>query len=195
MPVFHNKDGSTLIDDITGLIPSHITLKKELDEWESENILSAVQKYLSRKVKFILSPEGIKQVHKDMFNKTWKWAGQFRNKNLNMGVSASIISVEIKKLTDDAAYWLENNSFDILEQSVRIHHRLVAIHPFFNGNGRHARLVADIILHNAGIPMPHWPEKEIVDNTNIRKDYISALKNADTGDFGPLIAITKSLIK
>jgi Fic-DOC domain mobile mystery protein B len=193
--IFNHQEGSTPIEDASGLIPEHISAKKELDEWESENILAAVRKYLSRKTCFEFSAESIKRLHKDMFDRTWKWAGQFRQKDFNIGMPAAIIPVEIKKLTDDVKYWSDKNVFDIFGQSIRIHHRLVMIHPFENGNGRHARLTSDIILHNAGEPMPKWPEKEIVENTGIRKEYIDALKNADNGDYKPLENFTRNMIK
>jgi Fic-DOC domain mobile mystery protein B len=193
MDNFHGAEDSTPIDDISGLIPGHISTKKELDVWEAENVLHAVSKYLSKKTAFELSEKTIKGVHKEMFGATWKWAGAFRRKVLNIGIAPEQIGVEIKKLIDDSKYWSENK-MQILEQAVRIHHRLVMIHPFENGNGRHARLVSDIILFTAGHAMPKWPDKDMVDNTDIRKEYIKALKEADKGDFDPLMKFTDNLI-
>jgi Fic-DOC domain mobile mystery protein B len=193
--ILNHQEGSTPIDDVSGLIPEHISVKKELDEWETENILAAVRKHLSRKTRFEFTAENIKRLHRDMFDRTWKWAGQFRQKDFNIGMPAAMIPVEIKKLADDVKYWSDQKVFDIFGQSIRIHHRLVMIHPFENGNGRHARLISDIILHNAGAPMPKWPEKEIVENTGIRKEYIDALKKADNGDYKPLENFTRNMIR
>ena len=194
MPESGDGQGSTPVADISGLIPAHIRLKSELDEWEAENILLAVRKYLYKKKTFRFDETSIKKLHKDMFGATWKWAGQFRKAELNMGAPPAMIAVEIKKLVDDAEYWEESKAFGVLTRSVMIHHRLVKVHAFLNGNGRHARLLSDIILHNAGHAMPSWPNAEMVEKTEVREKYIRALKKADSGDYGPLTGFTKGLI-
>ncbi len=140
--------GETLLEDASWLIPGHITTKQELNAWESSNILDAVRKYLSKRTGFRIDEGWLKKLHKYMFNRTWKWAGKYRDCRLNIGIEPADIPIEVRKLSDDTAYWDKHNIYDEYERSARIHHRLVKIHPFYNGNGRHARLAADIYLFN-----------------------------------------------
>lgn len=196
MPIFKSTEGATPIDDVSELIPTHITTKAELDEWEAANILKAVRKYLSAKNKPKITAEWLKKVHKDMFDETWAWAGKFRTKNTNVGVDFQHIQEEVKKLVDDIDFWQKNvGGPGIFEQSVRIHHRLVLIHPFANGNGRHARLVADKFLFSHGEKLPSWPDAELIKKTDIRTKYIRALRSADRGDYKSLEEFTRGLIK
>jgi len=195
MPISKPTEGATPIDDVSGLIPTHITTKAELDEWEAANILKAVRKYLSKKDKPKISIEWLKKVHKDMFDETWAWAGKFRTENTNVGVDFRHIQEEVKKLVDDIDFWQKDvGGFGIFEQSVRIHHRLVFIHPFANGNGRHARLVADKFLFSHGERLPSWPDAELIKKTDIRTKYIEALQSADRGDYKQLEEFTRGLI-
>jgi len=192
MPGSHTE--STMPGDISGLIPTHITTKEQLNEWEAENILAASRKYLGKRVSLNITPEWINKVHYHMFNETYNWAGKTRTTKVNIDdVPPSQINIELKKIIDDIAYW-KKTKMDILEQSARIHHRLVWIHPFKNGNGRHARLVADIFLFNNNHPLPSWPGKNLIEKTDIREKYIKALKKADDGNYAALISFTKKLI-
>jgi Fic-DOC domain mobile mystery protein B len=188
-------DKATPVDDISGLIPTHITNKDQLNEWEVNNIIKAAGKYLGRRKTRAITLEMIKNVHRDMFNETWQWAGQFRRVDLSIGIDWHKINEEVKKLADDIEYW-ENDkkSPTIFERSVRIHHRLVKIHPFKNGNGRHARMMSDIFLYSHGHKMPIWPSHELIIRTNIRDKYIGALAKADKNDYGPLEKLTRELI-
>jgi len=196
MHFFEPVYGATPIEDISELIPTHISTRDELNEWEAENILKASKKYLSRKRHRSINLEWIKNVHRDMFDGTWKWAGKFRKINCIVGVDHHKIREELKKLVDDINYWRNNdNSIGILKQSVRIHHRLVKIHPFVNGNGRHARLIADVYLFNNEHELPVWPERTLIERTDIRKKYIQALQAADKGDYDQLESFTRKLIK
>ena len=190
-----NINGATPVSDTSGLIPSHIQTQKELNEWEHANIVQAAKKYLSKQKIINITIDWLKQVHKDMFDETWEWAGQFRKSDLTIGVDKQNIPEELKKLTDDINYWRENpDFFSILEQSVHIHHRLVQIHAFPNGNGRHSRLVADIFLFSKGCDLPVWPDQSLIKKTDIRKDYIKALQQADKGDYKLLMQFTQKLI-
>ena len=186
-------EDSTLLSDISGLIPSHISTQEQLNEWEAGNIQNAVKKYLSKRVYLEITTAWLKKLHFHMFDDTWTWAGKFRTHNPNLGIDHKQINIELKKLTDDINYWKKSN-MNILEQSVRIHHKLVRIHPFPNGNGRHARLVADIFLFNNNHPLPQWPDEELIRKTTIREKYIKALKKADDLNYKPLINFTKSLL-
>jgi Fic-DOC domain mobile mystery protein B len=194
MSLFEPVGGATPIEDISGLIPSHISTKAELNEWEAANILKAARRYLAGKKQPVITIEWLKKIHRAMFDETWRWAGVLRTKNFNLGVDWHQIHDELKRLTDDINYWNAGNNLSILERSVRIHHRLVKIHSFVNGNGRHARLVADIFFSTHGNKMPAWPEAELIERTDVRERYIQALQSADRGDYTPLEKFTRKLI-
>lgn len=195
MPLIENVPGATPIDDISDLIPTHITTRSELNEWEAANILKAVQKYLTAKKRRAIDIDWLKKVHKDMFDETWKWAGKFRKSNFNLGSDWHNIQEEMAKLIGDLNYWrTQTGELGEFEQSVWLHHRLVKIHPFVNGNGRHARLVADCFLYSHGHKLPIWPDKQLIDASEVRKEYITALQAADKGDYGLLESFTRKLI-
>ena len=189
MPLIENVPGATPVDDISGLIPTHITTRSELNEWEAANILKAAIKYLTAKKIRMIDIAWLKKVHKDMFDETWSWAGKFRQSNFNLGADWHSIPEQIKMLVDDITHWGKNKG-----ASVRIHHRLVKIHPFLNGNGRHARLVADIYLFDHNQKLPIWPDQALIEESNIRKQYIYALQAADKGDYKPLEKFTDELL-
>jgi len=194
MPLFDPIEGATPIEDASDLIPTHIITRAELNEWEAANILKAARRYMARKKPPEISVEWLKKVHKAMFDQTWCWAGKLREKEINLGVAPQLIRDELKKLADDIHFWRQDNKIGLLEQSVRIHHRLVKIHPFENGNGRHARLVADIFLFSHGHKLPQWPDKGLIDRTDVRGKYILALQAADKGNYGLLERFTRDMI-
>jgi Fic-DOC domain mobile mystery protein B len=195
MVLFEHVDGATPIEDASGLIPELYT-KAELDEWEAVNILKAIRKYLSGKGKFRADIERLKKVHKDMFDDTWKWAGKFRDSNVGIGVDWPLIPEKVKNLIDDIKFWGNDSSgLTVFEQSIRIHHRLVSIHPFKNGNGRHARLMADIFLRAHNEKLPDWPDFKLIKENNMRDEYIKALKEADRGNYDFLEGFTKQLME
>jgi Fic-DOC domain mobile mystery protein B len=195
MMPFDTPENATPVEDVSGLIPTHITTKEQLNEWEVNNILKAAERYLTKRVQRIITVDFIKKVHKDMFDDSWEWAGQFRKRDLSIGIDWHKIQIEVKKLADDIEFWRKGKSdLNIFEQSVRMHHRLVKIHPFLNGNGRHARMIADIFLFSCGHKMPIWPSHEIISSTDIRKRYISALNKADKNDYRPLEKFTKEML-
>jgi len=186
---FKSPEGATPIDDAEGLIP-RITTRTELNAAEAENILGAMDKHLKRpknpKKPWLTDPY-LRRVHKDMLGKVWKWAGHYRNTELNIGVSVHQMREEIKKLCDDVAFWdSQAKPMSVLERAVRIHHRLAQIHPFKNGNGRHARLIGDIYLYSHSHSLPAWPRSNIGEESGIRGVYLKALRQADQGHFKPL---------
>ena len=196
MPLFEHIDGATPLDDTSGLIPTHIQVQADLDEWEAANILKANRKYLSGNKQFTAKIEWLKKVHKDMFDETWEWAGKFRVSNVGLGIDWHNIPEQVKVLVDDIEYWNRaDNGLNIFEQSVRIHHRLVKIHPFKNGNGRHARLISDIFLFSNEQKLPFWPDFKLIKEKNMRQIYIDALHDADKGDYKPLEKFTKDLVE
>jgi Fic-DOC domain mobile mystery protein B len=195
MSLFEPVEGATPIEDASDLIPTHITTRAELNEWEAENILKAARRYLSGKKPPVMTVEWFKKIHRAMFDETWRWAGILRKTNINLGADWHQIQDELKRLVDDINYWKrESDKLGLLEQSVRIHHRLVKIHPFVNGNGRHARLVADIFLSAHNEKLPEWPEARLIERTDVREKYILALQAADKGNYGLLEQFTGDLI-
>lgn len=190
---FNYPEGSTPLEheELEALIPDHITMQEELNAWEEKNILIAQE--WAFKQKEILTISFIKQLHEHMFNKTWKWAGQFRKSDKNIGVHWPQISTKTKELCDDVHYQLVHNTFSKDEIAVRFHHRLVFIHPFPNGNGRHARLIADLLIMQQGCKRFSWGmHQDLYKATPIRKQYIEALRLADHGDCSKLLIFARS---
>ena len=178
-------------DELTSLIPSHLTTQAELNEWEQLNIVEG-DKWSRKQRKEILTENFLRQLHKQMFGETWRWAGSFRKSDKNIGVDWLHIGVELKKLLDDVRYQVEHGTFSADEIAVRFHHRLVAIHPFPNGNGRHARMMADLLVERLGKPRFSWGSRSLVDPNDTRRNYITALQAADARDIAPLLAFARS---
>lgn len=178
-------------DELACLIPGHITTQGELNEWEQLNIVQG-ENWARKQRKEILNEAFLRQLHRQMFGETWKWAGEFRKSDKNIGVDWLKIGVELKKLLDDTHYQIEHASYPPDEIAVRFHHRLVAIHPFPNGNGRHARLTADLLVERLGRPRFTWGRRSLVDASETRQQYIAALQAADNRDIAPLLAFARS---
>jgi Fic-DOC domain mobile mystery protein B len=178
-------------DELASLIPSHLTTQGELNEWEQLNIVQG-ESWARKQRKEILNEAFLRQLHHQMFGETWKWAGEFRKTDKNIGVDWLQIGVELKKLLDDTHYQIEHASYPPDEIAVRFHHRLVLIHPFPNGNGRHARLMADLLVERLGQPRFTWGSRSLVDANDTRKDYIAALQAADRRDIALLLAFARS---
>ncbi|MGV7209437.1 mobile mystery protein B [Oxalobacteraceae bacterium A2-2] len=179
-------------DEAAGLIPKHVTLQHELNEFEHLNILSAQDWALRRRRKDFLSEAYVRNLHKKMFNKTWRWAGTFRNSEKTIGVDPAHISVRLRDLLMDVQAWGEHATYPLDEQAMRLHHRLVAIHLFPNGNGRHARLYTDIFLHHKGATPFTWGQVDLVLPSATRKAYIAALQAADQRDYSLLRAFVRT---
>lgn len=183
-------------DELDGLIPEYITTQGELNILEMENIIDATNWAQSKKHTDFLNASFCYELHKKMFERVWKWAGQQRRSNKNIGVSKEQITSQLKQLFDDTDYWIKHNWFDWDEIAARFHHRLVWVHAFVNGNGRHARLMTNILLHSNGQTPFTWgnaTHKELIDTESIaRKKYISALREADKNNFDLLIKFSRS---
>ncbi|MCD4725191.1 MAG: mobile mystery protein B [Bacteroidales bacterium] len=178
-----------------GLLIKTISTREELDEFEQQNIESAVEWTLKHNfsVDRILTINFILEVHKRMFNKIWEWAGTFRKTNKNIGVDKFQISQDLKILLDDCKYWIENDTFSNDEIAIRFKHRLVKIHPFPNGNGRHSRLCADIFIsHVFKKKVFSWSGSNLIKPGDSRKKYIESIYKADEGDIKPLIDFARS---
>lgn len=175
------------LDDAIHLIPKHISTQKELNEWEQNNIFMAEKWLFSKRRKNILSIDFMKSLHKKMFDLTWIWAGQFRTYQTNIGCPFYEIPQNLKILCDNVQFWISNHSFDIIEIAIRFHHKLVYIHPFPNGNGRHSRLMTDALLFSLNFPRFSWGKGQFHTREEMRETYISALKKADQEDYSFLI--------
>ncbi|MFA6028818.1 MAG: mobile mystery protein B [Elusimicrobiota bacterium] len=192
---FDTPEGATPIEDASGLLIEGVLTHADLNAAETENILRAVNMHLrprKRRATPWLTEEYLRRVHRDMFDGVWAWAGRYRDAELNIGVPAASIREEVAKLCQDVAYWdgQKTNPLSVLERAARLHHRLSWIHPFPNGNGRHARLMSDIYLHVNGCALPVWPASSMSGQGDVRKAYLLALRSADRGDFAPLIDYT-----
>lgn len=182
------------LDEIEKLIPKHIKLQSELNEWEQLNILQANLWLKSQKINLInfTTIRFCKLLHKKMFAKTWRWAGEFRKTNKNIGIDWLQISVSLKILFDDLIYQINHKTYTIDEIAVRFHHRLVYIHAFVNGNGRHARVATYFLLTILGQNIFSWGRNNLVFQNETRNKYIKALRAADKGDYKPLLSFVRS---
>ncbi len=192
---FEYLDGATPIDpdEARGLLLSHITNRTELDRWEQENISEAEAWAFNRTPRDILTINFIKRLHKRMFGHVWRWAGEKRGSGKNIGVAVWRIDSDLRNLCADVACWREHDTYPPDEIAVRFHQRLTSIHPFPNGNGRHARLLTDILLvHLLGQPRFTWGSGNLVNAGDCRKQYIDALRAADRNDYAPLLAFVRS---
>ncbi|MGA7181171.1 MAG: mobile mystery protein B [Thiobacillaceae bacterium] len=192
-PLFDQDDGATPLtpEEREGLIPSYITLRRELNEAEQANILEAEEWAFARK-RDLLSEQFLKTLHKRMFGRVWRWAGEFRLTERNLGVAPYRIAIDLRKLLDDCRFWIENGTYPADEIAARFHHRLVWIHPFPNGNGRHARLATDLLLVGLGQPRFSWGRVNLIDASETRRAYVAALRAADGHDIGPLLEFVRS---
>jgi len=180
-------------DEIEGLIPTHITTRDELNRVEQENIRQAVVWLQTQRQKQVISEAFLCKLHQRMFGDVWKWAGEYRTSNKNIGVPREQISVELRKLVDDTQYWIDHSTYAPDEITARFHHRLVWIHSFVNGNGRHARLMADVLLEKIfGLKLFSWGRMGLVDENKTRRAYIDALRTADKGDYRLLLGFVRS---
>lgn len=182
--------GATPLDpDEAAALKPGLTTGRELNAFEQANITQAVAwARKSRKLKSsLLSIDSIRLLHKRMFDDTWKWAGNFRTTGKNIGVEPYLIQSQLATLCGDGNYWLENKTFPIDICAIRFHHRLVSIHPFPNGNGRHSRLVADLLMIFSGKSPFTWGGASIDFEGNTRTNYLNALRSADKGNYELLI--------
>ncbi len=190
--------GATPLDpnETDGLIPDYITTQGELNILEQENILDAANWVLGKRDGDILNASFLMDLHHRMLNRVWKWAGKPRRSDKNIGVPKEQIHNQLHLLLNDAKYWIENKTYPLDEIAARFHARLVGIHIFANGNGRHARLMTDLLLRQNGVDPFSWGQKSSTSQIEvegpIRENYIASLRAADKGDFGPLLKFVRS---
>lgn len=184
--------GATPLDpnELGGLKHRHIKTQAELDEVEQANITSGLL-WLSRtRRKDILTHGFAIELHRRLFGEVWNWAGTFRTTGKNIGVDPAQIGVRLRAALDDALYWLDRGTYAPIEAAVRLHHKVVFIHPFSNGNGRHARILADAMLEKLyGVDPINWTAgADLMKMNERRAAYILALQAADRHDLDPLLA-------
>ena len=190
---FELVDGQTPLDEEEkdGLLISTIANRSELDEFEQQNIEKAIQWTLTRKFKKdeILTEEFVRLVHKKMYGDVWAWAGEFRKTNKNIGVDRYQVAIELRKLLGDCKFGIDNGTYTPDEIAIRFKHRIVQIHCFSNGNGRHSRLMADIIIEKVfNQPVFTWgSHAELNKSGNGREEYLTAIKSADNNNINPLL--------
>lgn len=178
-----------------GLLQSWITHRADLNEAERENIVEGVtwaRRRRRRTVDGMLNDGFVRELHKRMFGDVWNWAGSYRQTERNIGVDAFRIPNELGNLFGDVRYWVEHKTFSPDEIAIRLHHRLVAIHPFANGNGRHARLMADLMVELLGDTPFSWGGGSLADPGELRARYVVALQAADDHDIGRLLEFARS---
>jgi len=192
-PLLPDVDGQTPLtpEEREGLIPSYITLHGELNAAEQDNILEAESWAFARR-RDVLDEAFLDRLHERMLGRVWRWAGAHRHSDKNIGVDSYRIPQELRQLLDDCRNWFEHDTYVLDESAARFHHRLVWVHAYPNGNGRHARLAADLLLTANGGERFSWGRLSLVDERETRDRYIAALRAADRHDYGPLLAFVRS---
>ena len=179
-------------DEALDLIPKHISTQADLNAWEEMNIVEGANWVARQKIIQGLDEGLVREMHSRMFNKTWLWAGTYRKSAKSIGIDWTQIAVALKNLLDNTAYQIENQAVPIDEIVVRFHHQLLLIHAFPNGNGRHARLIADTLIVNLGGKRFSWGGNTSIATLGLtRQNYLSALRAADKGDIKPLMLFAR----
>ena len=192
MDIFEADDNSTPLtaEEKNGLKLKWITLRSELNEAEARNIAQAQIWLAANKKKDVCSDTFLRKLHKKMFCDVWIWAGEYRFTERNIGVAPYQIPMKLMQLFDDLNFWIDNKTYSNHEIAVRLHHKLVQIHPFPNGNGRVSRLMADLVLRKLEGKTLYWGDTNLVDVSEVRRKYIDALRKADAGDYTDLLNFT-----
>ena len=189
-------EGATPLDpdEMEGLKFKHVTKRGELDHLEQANIQSGIAWMKRNKRIDLLTEDYVCELHKRLFGEVWNWAGKFRKTEKNIGIDPLYIAVQLRTLLGDVEYWIDHKTYPPIEIAIRFHHRLVFIHPFPNGNGRHARIMADAILTKLyNLPAIDWAGGYDMQSMNERRQqYIQALRAADQEDYRPLLAFAKT---
>jgi Fic-DOC domain mobile mystery protein B len=195
----HYENGQTPLDEDEkdGLLIPSVTTRGELDELEQRNIEDAILWTVQRRRRFtateILTERFVRELHQKMLGDVWKWAGSFRQSNKNIGVDKYQVSVELRMLLDDCNFWIVQNAFPPDEIAIRFKHRIVSIHCFANGNGRHSRLMGDMIAEKIlGREVFTWGAAGLVQQGEFRSNYLQALNAADNGNYHPLLKFARS---
>lgn len=195
-PLSQEPDGATPLEpsEREGLKQYWIATRGDLNIAEQENILKGMnwaRRQRQRTAPDLLQDDFILRLHKEMFGNVWQWGGSYRLTERNIGIEAMQIPESLKHMLGDVRYWIEHKIFSADEIAVRLHHRLVAIHPFPNGNGRHSRLMADLLAERLGRKPFSWGSGSLIETGELRRAYISALQAADAHDMKPLLQFAR----
>ncbi len=184
-------DGATPLDpdEMEGLRFKHISTRGELDQLEQAGITEGMKWLDKQKNPDVLTEGFVCDLHKRLFGDVWTWAGSFRKTEKNIGIDPYRIAAQLRQLLDDVSYWVKNDTYPPRELAARFHHKLVYIHPFQNGNGRHARIMADaVLIRLLDEPAIDWAGGYKLERMNERRDkYIAALRAADGHDYSELL--------
>jgi len=175
-----------------GLKLTYIATRDELNLAEQENIVRGQNWALARRRTKGVDESFVTNLHRHMFGDVWNWAGKYRTHEVNLGIDSWDVPAQMHVLLDDVAFWIENKTYSPDETAVRFHHRLTQIHPFPNGNGRHARLMADLLIMQLGGERFTWGQKALHETSELRNRYVAALKAADNHDMDPLLSFARS---
>ena len=193
------EEGQTPLDEDEkdGLQLPSVTTRSELDEVEQRNIEEAIRWTMERRKRFtvaeILTEDFVRELHQKMLGAVWKWAGTFRKSDKNIGVDKYQIPTELRTLLDDCKFWIEHETFSEDEIAIRFKHRIVSIHCFSNGNGRHSRLIADVIIEKIfGRDVFTWGSADLIRGGEFRSTYLQALREADKDNYAPLLRFARS---
>jgi Fic-DOC domain mobile mystery protein B len=179
-------------EELQGLIPSFVTTQGALNEFEQANILHGMV-WAAKSKQDILSEKFVLDLHKHMFGETWKWAGTYRTSDKNIGCPYWDVPMRVVELLKNTEAMIAGRSTPPDEIAIRFHHKLVSIHPFPNGNGRHSRLMADLLIKKLGArPLTWGGQVDLVSPSAMRNQYLSALRTADNRDIGPLLLFARS---
>ena len=194
--LFQEPDDATPLDPALrdDLIQTWVTTRADLNEAEEDNIGKGAAWGRRRRggAEALLNEDFAKSLHRRMFGEVWKWAGKYRQNELNIGIAPHLVAAEMPVMFDNTRFWVENKTFEPDEIAVRLHHRLTQIHGFPNGNGRHARMMADLLIEKLGGKAFTWGSGTLRETGALRDAYIAAVKSADNHDFGPLMAFVHS---
>ena len=179
-------------DEREGLHQTWITYRQELNEAEQTNVTAGTVWAWRVRRRDLLTEQFLRQLHKRLFGNVWAWAGEFRRTERNVGIEPMRIPVDLRMAFDDARYWIEHETFPPDEIAVRLHHRLVAIHPFPNGNGRTTRLIGDLVAARLGREAFTWGRQNLTEVSKTRSKYVAALLAADNNDIEPLLKFARS---
>ena len=179
-------------DEREGLLQTWITYRQDLNEAEQTNVVAGTVWAWRARHPDLLTEQFLRQFHKRLFGDVWAWAGEFRGTGRNIGIQPVRIPVDLRMVFDDARYWIEHETFPPDEIAVRLHYRLVAIHPFPNGNGRTTRLIGDLVAARLGREAFTWGRRNLTEVSETRTRYIAALLAADSHDIEPLLLFARS---
>lgn len=188
-------DGATPLhpDEMEGLRFDHVQTRAELNQLEQVNVQQGLQWLARQKTPDVLSESFARRLHRELFARVWRWAGEFRQTEKNIGVAPEQIAVQFRQLLDNTSYQVQNGVFPPRELALRFHHRLVQIHLFANGNGRHARIMTDALCRHVLAMQPiDWSVGQQDVAGKVRQAYIQALRAADAGDLSPLLTLFAS---